>query len=115
MTVMTALDAKNAFGQFLDAVQRGPVTVTKNGREVGAMFSKADLEAIGEACLWPPLKDEVSRGDLSVAEALRKQAILSKRIEESEADIAAGRTVVADEAFYEELRAEIRAVAARRA
>ncbi len=35
MTTMTALEAKNAFGQFLDAVQRSPVTVTKNGREVG--------------------------------------------------------------------------------
>jgi hypothetical protein len=28
MTRMTALEAKNAFGQFLDAAQRAPVTVT---------------------------------------------------------------------------------------
>ena len=47
MSTMTALEAKNGFGQFLDAAQRAPVTVTKNGREVGAMFSRADLEAKG--------------------------------------------------------------------
>ena len=112
MTTMTALEAKNAFGQFLDAVQRAPVTVTKNGREVGAMFSKADLEAMG-ARLFPPLREAVERGEISVAEALVKQVAVDRRLEEAEADVAAGRVHVADEAFYESLRAEIREVAAR--
>ena len=59
MLTMTALEAKNGFGQFLDAAQRAPVTVTKNGREVGAMFSRADLEAMGEAFL---LRESGRRG-----------------------------------------------------
>ena len=112
MTRMTALEAKNAFGQFLDAAQRSPVTVTKNGREVGAMFSKADLEAMG-ARLFPPLREAVERGEISIAEALVKQVEVDRRLEEAEADVAAGRVHVADEAFYESLRAEIREVAAR--
>jgi prevent-host-death family protein len=108
MTTMTALEAKNAFGQFLDAVQRSPVTVTKNGREVGAMFSKADLEAMGRAYLWPPLQDEVAAGSLTLSEALLKQSVLNRQLEEAEADIAAGRVHLADEAFFERLREHVR-------
>jgi prevent-host-death family protein len=113
MAQMTALEAKNAFGQFLEAAQRAPVTVTKNGREVGAMFCRADLDAMAQAYLWPPLQEAVGRGELSVSEALLKQAGLNRRLEEAEADVAAGRVHVADDAFYDGLRAEIRKVAAR--
>ena len=114
MTTMTALEAKNSFGQFLDAVQRAPVTVTKNGREVGAMFSKADLEAMAAAYLWPPLVDEVASGALTLSEALLRQSVLNQRLEEAEEDIAAGRVHVADAAFFEDIREHIRRVAAKR-
>lgn len=42
MKVMTARDAKNHFGEFLDAVRREPVVVTKNDRPVGIMISIED-------------------------------------------------------------------------
>ena len=113
MTTMTALEAKNAFGRFLDAVQRSPVTVTKNGREVGAMFSKADLEAMA-ARLFPPLKEAVDRGEVSIGEALLKQVEVDRRLEEGEADIAAGRTQLADDAYFERLREHVRQVASKR-
>ena len=115
MTTMTALQAKNGFGQFLDAAQRAPVTVTKNGREVGAMFSKADLEAMGAAYLWPPLQEAVQRQELTLSEALLKQATLNHRLEEAEADVAAGRVQDMDAAYFERLRARVsEAVAQRR-
>jgi prevent-host-death family protein len=44
MKTMTAAEAKNKFGQFLDAAQREPVLVTKNDRPVGVFLSMADLE-----------------------------------------------------------------------
>jgi prevent-host-death family protein len=113
MTTMTAIEAKNAFGQFLEAAQRAPVTVTKNGREVGAMFSRHDLEAMAEAYLWPPLREAVSRGEVSVSEALLRQVVLNRRLEEAEADFAAGRVHVADAAFFDELREHVRQVAAK--
>ena len=34
MKAMSARDAKNRFGEFLDAARREPVVVTKNGRPV---------------------------------------------------------------------------------
>jgi prevent-host-death family protein len=44
MKTMTAADAKNSFGKFLDMAQREPVLVTKNDRPVGVFLSMADLE-----------------------------------------------------------------------
>jgi prevent-host-death family protein len=42
MKVMTARDAKNHFGEFLDSARREPVIVTKNDRPVGIMISMED-------------------------------------------------------------------------
>lgn len=42
MKTMTARDAKNHFGEFLDASRREPVVVTKNDRPVGIMISIED-------------------------------------------------------------------------
>ena len=39
---MTARDAKNHFGEFLDSARREPVVVTKNDRPVGIMISVED-------------------------------------------------------------------------
>lgn len=112
MTTMTALEAKNSFGQFLDAVQRSPVTVTKNGREVGAMFSRADLEAMGRAYLMEPVREAVEQG-MPMSDALMRQAEMNRRIALAEEDVAAGRVHVADAAFYDELRAFVRSIAVK--
>ena len=42
MKVITARDAKNHFGEFLDSVQREPVVITRNNRPVGIMISMQD-------------------------------------------------------------------------
>ena len=39
MQTTTAREAKNRFGQLLDSAQRGPVSITKNGRVVTVMLS----------------------------------------------------------------------------
>ncbi len=39
MKAIAAREAKNRFGQLLDAAQRSPVSVTKNGRAVTVMLS----------------------------------------------------------------------------
>lgn len=44
MKIMTAAEAKNSFGQFLDTAQREPVLVTKQNRPVGVFLSMQDLE-----------------------------------------------------------------------
>lgn len=42
MKTMTAREAKNHFGEFLDAARREPVVITKNNRPVGIMISIED-------------------------------------------------------------------------
>ena len=44
MKVMTARDAKNHFGEFLDSARREPVVVTKNDRPVAIMISLEDAK-----------------------------------------------------------------------
>lgn len=46
MKTMTAKEAKNSFGVFLDSAQREPVVVTKRDRPVGVMFSMNDVPAM---------------------------------------------------------------------
>ena len=114
MTTMTALEAKNAFGQFLDAAQREPVTVTKNGRVVGAMFSQVDLQAMADAYLSEPVRADLATGEMTIGEALLRQSEMNRRLAVSEADIEAGRVHVADASFFEGVRNEIRQTLANR-
>ncbi|MGF1609820.1 MAG: type II toxin-antitoxin system Phd/YefM family antitoxin [Kiloniellales bacterium] len=52
---MSAFEARNRFGQLLDAVQHEPVTVTRNGRPVAVLMSVNDYERMrGTACLRLP-------------------------------------------------------------
>lgn len=46
MREIAARDAKNRFGQLLDAVQSAPVRVTKKGRPVSVMMSMQQYERL---------------------------------------------------------------------
>ena len=54
MREITAKDAKNGFGRLLDAVQRTPVRVMRNGRAVGVMMSIQQFERLRGA-VWENL------------------------------------------------------------
>ena len=95
MKAMTAADAKNSFGTFLDAVQREPVIVTKKNRPVGMMLSMQDVKT-----LFGDNEDGVAR------------ALEEARIDESIAiarqQVKNGLGTVADAAFFEGMRERIR-------
>jgi prevent-host-death family protein len=109
MKTMTAVEAKNAFGQLLEAVHREPVTVTKNRRAIAAMFSMQDIQALAEAFLADPLKAEVEVGRQSVIDAIMAQIALNKRLERARQDIAEGGGQRADGAYFDGLRARAHA------
>lgn len=46
MKEFAARDAKNRFGQLLDAAQRAPVRVTRNGRGITVMLSVEQYERL---------------------------------------------------------------------
>lgn len=45
MQTMPALEAKNHFGQLIEAAQRQPVTVTKQGRPAVVVMSAYEFES----------------------------------------------------------------------
>ena len=104
MKTMTAVEAKNSFGQLLEAALREPVAVTKNRREVAAMFSMEDIRALADSFLAPPLKAEVASGKLDLLDALMAQVDLNRRLEASRKAIAAGDGIVADATYFASLR-----------
>lgn len=104
MKTMTAVEAKNSFGRLLEATHREPVSVTKNNREIAAMFSMEDVHALADDFLAAPLKVDVETGKLSVLEALMAQIQLNKRLAASRTAIAEGRGIVADADYFVELR-----------
>lgn len=79
MTRYSAADAKNRFGEMLDAAQREPVVIEKHGRPVAVVVSHEDFE------------------DFQAA----KLALLKLEIEKGLADAAAGRVVDGEEAMRE--------------
>lgn len=48
MKTVTAVEAKNSFGRLLEATHREPVMVTKNNREIAAMLSMEDIQALAD-------------------------------------------------------------------
>jgi prevent-host-death family protein len=67
MREIAARDAKNRFGQLLDAAQSAPVRVTKKGRAVGVMMSMQQYDRLRGAA-WERLGATM---DLLGAEAAR--------------------------------------------
>jgi prevent-host-death family protein len=69
---MPAKEAKQSFGALLDAAQREPVTITKNGREVAVLVSKEDFERLEalEDAYWGRLAEEAHKeGYIGVEES----------------------------------------------
>lgn len=104
MKTMTAVEAKNSFGQLLEAAFRAPVAVTKNSREVAAMFSMEDVRALADTFLAAPLKADVAAGKLNLLEALMAQVDLNRRLETGRKAITEGDGIVADATYFANLR-----------
>jgi len=104
MKTMTAVEAKNSFGQFLEAALREPVAVTKNRREVAAMFSMEDIRALADSFLAAPLKADVEAGKIGLLDALMAQVDLNRRLDAGRQAIAAGDGIVVDATYFAGLR-----------
>ena len=60
MKEIAAREAKNRFGQLLDAAQTAPVRVTKKGRPVGVVMSMQQYERLRGAA-WARLTETMDR------------------------------------------------------
>ena len=75
MRSMSAHDAKDRFGQLLEAARSGPVTIEKHGREVAVLISKEEfdaLQAVKDGRLDATVfQDAAGQGAGSIATALK--------------------------------------------
>ena len=60
MKEIAVREARNRFGQLLDAAQRAPVRITKQGRAVGVMMS-VDLYERLRGAAWDRLSQTMDR------------------------------------------------------
>lgn len=89
MKTMTAKEAKNSFGLYLDNAQHEPVVVTKRNRPVAVTFSMHNLPAI-----------------MDFAEEMKKK--INTGIRAGLADVEAGRTQELNADFIKELTQELK-------
>lgn len=68
MREIAAKEAKNRFGQLIDAAQRAPICVTKQGRAVGIMMSVDQYERLRGAA-WERVSQTMDRIGKQAAEA----------------------------------------------
>ena len=88
MKTMSAKEAKNSFGVFLDSAQREPVVVTKRDRPVGVMFSMNDVPAM-----------------IDFADSMREK--IGAGIQAGLDDVNAGRVHEANDEFIGDMQAEL--------
>ena len=78
MLAFTASDAKNRFGELLDAAGNEPVTIQRNGRDVAVILSAAEFARLsaeggrGGSALVRAMHEESIRDHEEVYEALAK-------------------------------------------
>ena len=90
MKTISAKEAKNSFGAFLDSAQREPVMVTKRDRPVGMFFSMHDLNTL-----------------LNVGDAFKKE--IYEKVAAGIDDADAGRVRECNAELAEELKSKLRA------
>ncbi len=63
MKTLAAKEAKNRFGQLLDAAQAEPVTIEKKGRAVAVMLSHEEYERLRafENAYWAARADQAAK------------------------------------------------------
>jgi prevent-host-death family protein len=59
MSIITATDAKNKFGQVLEEAQREPVRIQKSGRDVAVLISAAEYERLKDAGSEPRINPRI--------------------------------------------------------
>ncbi len=90
MKTISAKEAKNAFGSFLDSAQWEPIMITKRDRPIGIFFSMQDIEAL-----------------IQVSEAFKK--IIHAGIISGIADAETARVTESSQEHTNELKTKLRA------
>ena len=95
MKTLSAAAAKGDFAKYLETVQHEPVVITEAERPVAVTLSMSDIETLFGA------------DENALAEALTDLRI-DRQLARSRQQVADGKLLLADEAFFEAQRERIR-------
>lgn len=83
MKIITALEAKNRFGEVMEAAQRQPVSITRNGRPSVVMIS-AESYARRQRVARERLRQAMQRaGEYAAAHGMTEDALDTMLADES--------------------------------
>jgi prevent-host-death family protein len=83
MKSITAIDAKNKFGQLIEAAQRQPVTITKKGRATVVVMSIEDYERRRNRAWKNLVKTMTETGNYAVSQGLTQERLARLLADES--------------------------------
>lgn len=83
MQVMSASDAKQAFGTALDTAQREPVIIRKQNRDVAVLMSMHEYEKIRRLRI-----DRFNRAADAIASEAAARGLTDEKFEELMADVS---------------------------
>lgn len=83
MKTMSALEARNRFGELIEAAQRHPVVVTKKGRKSVVVLSAADYERRRRRAWKNLLKFADGTGRFAVGQGLTEEKLADLLTDES--------------------------------
>lgn len=75
MKTITAIEAKNRFGQLIEAAQRQPVTVTKKGRASVVVMSVEDYERRRNRAWKNLVRTMAETGHYAVSQGLTQERL----------------------------------------
>jgi prevent-host-death family protein len=75
MKTITAIDAKNKFGQLIEAAQRQPVTITKKGRASVVVMSIEDYERRRKHAWKNLVKAMTETGNYAASQGLTQERL----------------------------------------
>jgi prevent-host-death family protein len=83
MKTITAIDAKNKFGQLIEAAQRQPVIITKKGRASVVVMSIEDYERRRNRAWKNLVKTMTETGNYAVSQGLTQERLARLLADES--------------------------------
>ena len=83
MKTITAIDAKNKFGQLIEAAQRQPVIITKKGRASVVVMSIEDYERRRSRAWKNLVKTMTETGNYAVSQGLTRERLARLLADES--------------------------------
>ncbi len=100
----SAVEAKQSFGQVIDAAQHSPVTITKHNRDIAVIVSAEKIRNLSQFILSDYFRELVNDGSMTFFEALDRQTEIENKASYALDQHKRGETKPADDTFFDNIK-----------